>query len=225
MKDVTEVRKMSHTDFDHMVSFFDRMVQTDWLSNIHQNIVDQASRKPSGKAIDIGCGTGRLLQRLMVKYATGIGVDLSPEMVKEATRQAEETDLNKRLHFVQGDAYHLPFNDEEFDASFSTCVMFLLPEPEIGIKEMVRVTKKSGELFMLNPSPKMSVETASSYIAQHCMNGFEAEALLKWSNVSTSRHRYSKDELRATFISHGLGSLEFIDVLDGLAHITYAVKE
>jgi ubiquinone/menaquinone biosynthesis C-methylase UbiE len=103
--------------------------------------------------------------------------------------------------------------------------MFLLPEPEKGISEMVRVTKDSGQLLMLNPSPKMSVETASSYIAQHRMDGFEAEALLKWSNVSTARHRYSKDELRDIFTAHGLGELEFIEVLDGLAHITSAIKK
>jgi ubiquinone/menaquinone biosynthesis C-methylase UbiE len=216
---------MTHNDFDSMVSFFDRMVQTEWLSQIHQNIVDQTRKNTQGKVIDIGCGTGRLLQRLMGKFQAGVGIDLSPEMVKEATRQAEEANLNQCLSFLQGDAYHLPFDDEEFDASFSTCVMFLLPEPNKGIAEMVRVTKRSGQLLMLNPSLQMSVEAASSYITEHHMDGFEAEALLKWSNVSTLRHRYSRTDLQETLTSHGLGKFNFIDVLDGLAHITYAIKK
>jgi ubiquinone/menaquinone biosynthesis C-methylase UbiE len=215
---------MSHTDFDHMVSFFDQMVQTNWLSNIHRNIVDHATRNTQGTIIDIGCGTGRLLQRLMDKFGTGVGVDLSPEMVKEASRQAREKEFEQRLNFIQGDAYQLPFEDNEFDTSLSTCVMFLLPEPEKGIAEMIRVTKSKGQLMMLNPSPQMCIEAAKKYIQEHNIEGFEAEALLKWSNVSVMRHRYSKDDIQEMLISFGLSNIKFTEVLDGLAHITYATK-
>lgn len=102
------MRKMTHTDFDHMVSFFDQMVQTSWLSGVHTQILDHAQAIEDGKVLDIGCGTGKLLHRLMIKFKTGVGVDLSPEMIREATRQASEIELSEQLHFEQGDAYQLP---------------------------------------------------------------------------------------------------------------------
>lgn len=223
-KDRDLMRKMTHNDFDHMVSFFDRMVQTSWLSEVHQMIVDHTQAKEKGKAIDIGCGTGKLLERLTNKFETGVGVDLSPEMVKEAARQAREKGLSEHLHFVQGDAYQLPFEADQFDASFSTCLMFLLPEPAKGIAEMIRVTKNSGQILMLNPSPNMSQEAALNYIQEYKLNGFEAESFTKWSNVSVQRHRYSKEDMADLLLSDEVTDIHFVEVLDGLAYITYAIK-
>lgn len=218
------MRKMTHTDFDHMVSFFDQMVQTSWLSGVHTQILDHAQAIEDGKVLDIGCGTGKLLHRLMIKFKTGVGVDLSPEMIREATRQASEIELSEQLHFEQGDAYQLPFEEDQFDASFSTCVMFLLPEPVKGIAEMVRVTKSHGQIMMLNPTPNMNQVAALNYIKKYKLDGFEAESLVKWSNVSVQRHSYSREYMADLLQSHQLKDIHFIEVLDGLAYITHATK-
>jgi ubiquinone/menaquinone biosynthesis C-methylase UbiE len=218
------MRKMTHNDFDHMVSFFDQMVQTSWLKEVHSQIIDHAQGNELGKVLDIGCGTGKLLQRLLSKYKSGVGIDLSPEMVREATRQASAEGLSEQLYFEEGNAYQLPFEANQFDASFSTCVMFLLPEPVKGIAEMIRVTKSKGQIMMLNPTPSMSQEAALSYIQKYQLHGFEAESLAKWSNVSVQRHRYSREAMADLLQGLNMTDIQFIEVLDGLAYITYATK-
>lgn len=213
------MRKMSETDFNDLVAFFDQMAQTKWLSGIHDTLKRHTGTWCGKSILDVGCGTGRILQRGMNEARSLTGIDLSPEMIKAArSLLGDQADL-----FV-GDACELPFEAVSFDLSLSTCVMFLLPEPEKGIAEMARVTKSGGMIAMLNPSQDMGIETAESYAERYQMNGFEKEALMKWSNVSTRRHRYEPDALSSILSKHGFGDMEHYKVLDGLALVTVGHK-
>ncbi|HET7627060.1 MAG TPA: class I SAM-dependent methyltransferase, partial [Bacillales bacterium] len=78
---------------------------------------------------------------------------------------------------------------------------------------------------MLNPSRKMDVENAEAYSERHEMDGFERETLLKWSNVSTRRHRYDSEQLTTVLEEAGASEIEHHEVLDGLAIVTVAKVE
>lgn len=238
-----DMRKMTNHDFDQMVLFFDQMAQTSWLSAVHQQMVNdlvQTKNLLRGKnlvqsdhqvqlsglhVIDVGCATGRFLHKLADQLERGVGIDLSPEMIKEANSLATEHKLADRLKFYEGDAYHLPVERESFDAAISTCVLFLLPEPGKGIAEISRVLKADGCLLMLNPSPKMSPESALAYAKENRIPEEEWEYLLKWSNVSTRRHRYSNQEVEQILTEYGFKEVRITEVLAGLAHITMAYKQ
>lgn len=213
------MRKMSEADFNDMVSFFDQMAQTDWLSKVHDQLKGHTSPWKGKSVLDVGCGTGRILFRGMDEAESLNGVDLSPEMIKAAKQL-----LGKKANLSVADAYELPFDADQFDISLSTCVMFLLPEPEKGISEMVRVTKPVGTIAMLNPSQKMGLESAEVYAEQHEMDGFEKETLMKWSNISTRRHRYDPDEFSSLLAEFGVRRVEHHEVLDGLALVTIGIK-
>ncbi|WP_332630729.1 class I SAM-dependent methyltransferase [Halalkalibacter flavus] len=214
------MRKMSGTDFDDLVDFFDKMAQTNWLSTIHDQLKDLSGRWRNKTILDIGCGTGRLLERGKEEARELIGIDLSHEMVEKSCSVLEGGRAKTRL--LVGDAYSLPLREKQVDIAVSTCVMFLLPEPQKGLNEMVRVVKPAGVVAMLNPSPKMSPGEAASYANLVKMSGFERESLLAWSNVSTKRHRYSDEELNGLLMDLGLKNIRHTHVLDGLATITVA---
>lgn len=209
------MRKMNEDDFSGMVQFFDQMAQTEWLSTVHDQLKKWTGSWNGKSVCDVGCGPGRILMRGIGEARELTGVDLSPEMIKAAKQN-----LGDRATLLTGDAYALPFSDDSFDLTLSTCVMFLLPEPEKGISEMIRVTKPSGKVAMLNPARKMCVEEAERYADSHDMQGFEKETLLKWSNVSTRRHRYEPNQLSSFLKDFGLNSIEHHEVLDGLALVT-----
>lgn len=219
------VRKLTHQDFDQMVVFFDQMVQTSWLSSIHQQIASYLTGQSSLQVLDVGCGTGRFLQRIMAHIEQGVGIDLSPAMIKEAKKLASTLEDGERLSFLEGDAYELPFAKESFDVVISTCVLFLLPEPEKGIAEMSRVLKSQGMILTLNPTPEMNPEAALAYAQANRIPEHEWEFLKKWANVSTRKHRYSKDELLVLLKQHRFERVESISVLQGLAHVTRAYKQ
>ncbi|HEU5324080.1 MAG TPA: class I SAM-dependent methyltransferase, partial [Methylomirabilota bacterium] len=62
----------------------------------------------SPRALDVGCGTGFLLERLAERGFSGVGVDLSPESVAHARRRLEEVGAADRLTAVVGSAYEPP---------------------------------------------------------------------------------------------------------------------
>jgi hypothetical protein len=84
------------------------------------------------------------------------------------------------------------------------------------------VLKAGGRIAMLNPSEKMSQETAVQYAKENGISGFERTALLKWSNVSTRRHRYTKNEMTGLLENLNFSCISHTEVLGGLAIITVA---
>ncbi|WP_332690126.1 class I SAM-dependent methyltransferase [Halalkalibacter lacteus] len=216
------MRKMNGTDFDDLVDFFDAMTQTKWLSSIHDQLKVLSGIWSNKTILDIGCGTGRLLERGVSQASELIGIDLSKEMVEKSRELLERGPAKSSL--LIGDAYRLPLENNKVDVALSTCVMFLLPEPKRGLGEMVRVVKHGGVIAMLNPSPEMCAESAAQYAEQHQFTGFERESLLAWSNVSTKRHRYSDAELHELLTELNMQKVQHTSVLDGLATITIAVK-
>lgn len=217
------MRKMNGDEFNPLVEFFDGMAKTTWLSKIHNQLKELTGSWQGLSVLDVGCGTGRLLAHGVSEARELIGIDLSKEMI-EASKSLLESKGASSSKLIIGDAYALPLENEKVDIALSTCVMFLLPEPEKGLAEMIRVVKPRGVIAMLNPSPDMSPQTATHYSDVHNMTGFERETLTKWSNVSTSRHRYRNDQLDEMLNKKGLTQVEHVSVLDGLATITIGVK-
>jgi SAM-dependent methyltransferase len=85
------------------------------------------------KCLDVGCGRG-LLQDLVADYT---GVDLSDSV---------RTYLHKP--FFQASVESLPFEDGLFDAIWSITVLEHVPKPEAALREMRRVLKPGGLLFL-----------------------------------------------------------------------------
>ncbi|WNB93975.1 methyltransferase domain-containing protein [Bacillus sp. NEB1478] len=216
---------MNGEEFDELVSFFDSMARTSWLKKIHESLKETTGSWNGKDVLDVGCGTGRLLLRGAEEANKLVGVDLSSEMVKASIQQFFYHELSGKSEFLIADAEKLPFNAHSFDLGISTCVMFLLPHPEQGIKEIHRVLKQGGQIAMLNPTEKMSQETAAQYGKENGISGFERTALLKWSNVSTKRHRYTTDEMTELLEKLHFTEISHKEVLGGLAIITIAKKK
>jgi ubiquinone/menaquinone biosynthesis C-methylase UbiE len=212
---------MTGEEFDSLVRFFDGMALTNWLGSVHDTLKNEIGSWENKNVLDVGCGTGRLLLRGAEEAKHLVGVDLSEKMIEAAKQIYAET--NKiNCNFVVADAYDLPFPNKEFDIVVSTCVFFLLPEPEKGLSEMLRVAKDGGVIAMLNPAENMCKDAAADYCTKYNLKEFEEKTLMQWSNVSTSRHRYSKDELTQLLKGHGAKEVVHKEVVDGLALITIA---
>lgn len=108
--------------------------------------IDFALRYASGgDLLEVGCGTGLILERLVPHCRSAKGVDLSPGMLEPAKARG----LDVRV----GSATELPFDDGQFDVVCSFKVLAHVPEIERAFKEMLRVTKPGGYVLaeMYNP--------------------------------------------------------------------------
>ena len=98
------------------------------------------------KVLEVGVGTGKN----MPYYPAGVqitAVDLTPGMLEYAQKRAAELNVNVDLQL--GDAQQLDFPDNTFDDVVSTFVFCSVPDPALGLKELLRVTKPNGRLLML----------------------------------------------------------------------------
>lgn len=104
---------------------------------------------PHTRILDLGCGTGANLERLLrlnLPFAEYIGMDLTEEMLGIARRKAQGL---TNVKFFQGDIHNLPFTEEEFDLVISTWAFEHLAQPERAAREAVRVLKREGRVVLL----------------------------------------------------------------------------
>lgn len=98
------------------------------------------------KVLEIGVGTGKN----MPFYPEGLditAVDLTPGMLDRARKRAAQ--LNIDVDLGLGDVQNLDFPDGMFDEVVETFVFCSVPDPLLGLKELSRVVKPGGRVFML----------------------------------------------------------------------------
>lgn len=99
--------------------------------------------------LDIGTGTGRILQLLASQVDRGIGIDQSPEMLALARAHLERARL-KNVHVRKGDMYAMPVADESFDLTTLHLVLHYSLDPSLVINEAERALKPGGRLIIVD---------------------------------------------------------------------------
>lgn len=108
---------------------------------------------PGLKVLDLGCGDGTTALPAAKLGADVLGVDIASNLVAAGNNRAEEAGLTN-LKFVEGDASGLEgIDDESFDLVFSMFGAMFAPRPFEVAKEMLRVAKTGGKVFMGNWIP------------------------------------------------------------------------
>ena len=79
--------------------------------------------------VDLGTGTGRMLELFADRYRRGIGIDLSPAMLAYARAKLERAGL-AHAQVRQGDIYDLPLADRSADAVVMHQVLHFLSDPQ-----------------------------------------------------------------------------------------------
>jgi ubiquinone/menaquinone biosynthesis C-methylase UbiE len=114
----------------------------------------------AGRVLDIGTGPGRL--PILIASESPLlqvtGLDLSADMVKIATQEAQRRSL-KNVTFRQGSASELPFPDAEFDLVISTLSFHHWKQPEKALDEIYRVLREGGEAWIYDVPRKMDRAT------------------------------------------------------------------
>ena len=109
------------------------------------NFVTEHLPKQPARVLDIGCGAG--WSTLMMREAghDAHGLDLYPSDRVEVRAFAD-------IPYTQGDAQHLPFADATFDAVAMYQVLEHVPEPELALREIMRVLRPGGRLVVVGPN-------------------------------------------------------------------------
>ncbi len=98
------------------------------------------------KVLDVGCGLGFLAKNLKeIENSLQIsGFDYSEELIKNARD-------NSNIEFITGNVYNIPYSESFFDLTICQTLFIHLVQPERALKEMIRVTKSTGQIVVIEP--------------------------------------------------------------------------
>lgn len=107
-----------------------------------------ASLRPGEVVVDLGSGGGLdvfLAAKKVGPMGKAIGIDMTPEMIVRARKNAAETKLDN-VEFHQASIDRLPLADNSVDCILSNCVINLAPDKNAVFREMFRVLKPGGRV-------------------------------------------------------------------------------
>jgi ubiquinone/menaquinone biosynthesis C-methylase UbiE/DNA-binding transcriptional ArsR family regulator len=102
--------------------------------------------------VDLGTGTGRMLELFADRYRRGLGFDLSPAMLAYARAKLERAGL-QHAQVRQGNIHDLPLADRSADAVVMHQVLHFLADPQRALREATRVLAPGGRLLVVDFAP------------------------------------------------------------------------
>nr|WP_034658667.1 class I SAM-dependent methyltransferase [Robertmurraya massiliosenegalensis] len=137
----SEVIKRRYNRISSIYEVMDKMIKDTWRLNLLSQV--------SGEVLEVGIGTGTNLLYYPKHIHSLTGVDFSSGMLNHANEKVKRGNFPYPIELIDADIQNLPFPDNTFDSIVSTCVFCSVPDPIKGLKEIRRVCKPTGKIYML----------------------------------------------------------------------------
>lgn len=129
------------------------------------------------RLLDIGCGTGALLELVAPRVGAAVGVDASRDMLALARTRLAERGLS-HVSVRQADMYRLPLADAAFDVATLQMVLHYAEDPAAALAEAARTLKPGGRLVIVDLAPHARADLLQRQA--HRWPGFDDAALAGW---------------------------------------------
>ncbi|GGA97011.1 ArsR family transcriptional regulator [Brucella endophytica] len=152
------------------------------LLHVSESAVETALKRIVGKTpfqamLDVGTGTGRLLELFSPLYVRGLGIDINRDMLTVARANLDRAGITN-AQVRQGDVYALPVDRESFDLVTIHQVLHFLEDPQAAIREAARALRPGGRLLIVDFAPH-TLEFLREEHA-HLRLGFSDELMRGW---------------------------------------------
>src|SRR4249920_2871166 len=137
--------------------------------------------KPIRALLDLGTGTGRMLELFGPEIERGLGLDLSLDMLLLARDRLERAGL-RNCSVRQGDLYDLPLANDSFDVVILHQVLHFLDDGARAIREAARVLRPGGRLLIVDFAPHEQEFLREQFA--HRRLGFAPETITQWITAS-----------------------------------------
>ena len=145
-------------------------------SAVERAIQDALGDRPVGRLLDVGTGTGRMIELLGPSAALSIGIDKSSEMLRLARVKLEAAGIPSSLR--QADMYAVPLTDGSADSVVIHQVLHYAQNPAAALAEAARVMRPGGRLLVVDFAAHEREDLRSR--DAHLRLGFTDEAMAGW---------------------------------------------
>lgn len=149
--------------------------------------LDLANVPAEGEIIDIGCGGGANLARLMDRSlrANVTGVDYSPVSVEKSRKVNADAIAKGRCKVLEASVSNLPFKENTFGMATAFETVYFWPDIEKSFAEVRRVLSPGGRFLIVNEDDGLSGNNE------------------KWEKMIEGMHTYTPDELERHLAAAG----------------------
>src|SRR5215210_249356 len=148
---------------------------------VEEAIVEALTDGPARSLLDLGTGTGRMLELFGPRIQRGLGLDLSLDMLALARARLDRAGL-RHCSVRQGDIYNLMLPAESFDTVLIHQVLHFLDDGARAIQEAARVLEPGGRLLVIDFAPH-DLEFLREQHA-HRRLGFPSETVTQWMSAA-----------------------------------------
>lgn len=143
-------------------------------ADIEAAVIELLSGEALGRVVDLGTGTGRMLEVLGAQAESVVGIDRSPEMLRFARAKL----ASSRVKLYQGDICALDMPDASAETALLHQVLHYLPQPETALREAARLLVDGGRLLVVDFAPHEHEELRTRHA--HARLGFSDEQMRGW---------------------------------------------
>jgi ubiquinone/menaquinone biosynthesis C-methylase UbiE len=149
--------------------------------SVEEAIVAALAERPFRSLLDLGTGTGRMLELFGPHIERGLGLDLSLDMLALARTRLDRAGL-RHCSVRQGDIYDLALPKDSFDVVIIHQVLHFLDDGSRAITEAARVLRPAGRLLVVDFAPH-DLEFLRDEHA-HRRLGFASETVAQWMSAA-----------------------------------------
>ena len=141
------------------------------------------------RVLDAACGTGNLSFPAARTGARVIGIDIAPNLIRQATDLNEAEKLN--ADFDIGDVEDMPYDDASFDVVMTMFGAMFAPRPDVTAAELVRVCKPGGLIAMANWTPEGFIGQMFKTTGKHVPPPAGMPSPILWGTEDAVRERFA----------------------------------
>jgi SAM-dependent methyltransferase len=152
-------------------------------SAVEDAIVTALGDREFDSILDLGTGTGQMLQLLGPKARRAVGLDVSPAMLSVARANLDSAGL-RHVQLRQGDLYALPADLARFELVILHQVLHFMDDPARAVREAARVLKPGGRIVIVDFAPHQEESLRSEHAHRRLgFSGREIETMLHESGL------------------------------------------
>jgi ArsR family transcriptional regulator len=117
----------------------------EWVDTL---IARELTGKPIGVLLDVGTGSGHLLEALAPQATRAVGIDISTDALRLARSNVHSAGLS-HCELQQGSVYDLPFATATFDTATVDRLLASAERPQLALAELARAMKAGGRVLII----------------------------------------------------------------------------
>ncbi|MCD6089237.1 class I SAM-dependent methyltransferase [Candidatus Bathyarchaeota archaeon] len=141
------IKKSTIEYYDRLADIYDSLYGGEQKAKI-KIIFKVMNAEAGGLVLDIGCGTGLLMEYLVADSGCLVGVDLSVKSLRRARERLRRLEAEQDVSLIRADAENLPFRNEVFDKIFALTLLQNTPSPRRALREIIRVAKDKSQAIV-----------------------------------------------------------------------------